>query len=102
MSKKISEPMREKIERLKKLEIQLGHIPQGDWAIKQLNDEAFPVSRADKDALTETLFREICEILEDEDFTPEETAEAINQILQYENGPRYCSAEEVEESLENA
>jgi hypothetical protein len=95
--------IRQKIEELKRLETELGHLPPETWAVKELqrrtSDPDFPFHAAQMEQQTELIFGDVCDELSEIGFAPARIAEIINEIVQYPGGPKYCSTAEVSESL---
>lgn len=102
-SKTIPAPILTKIELLKQLETDLGVLPPENLTVTELHkktmDPQYRETRTTLQNRTETLFAEICEDLDERGFSAEDIAAAVNSVLKYEGGPRYCSSEEVEEAL---
>lgn len=103
MSKTIPSGIAKKIEQLKKIETDQGVLPPEEWNMvslgKKINDPKIQSQQEDLGIQSEQLFFEICEDLSELNFSPQEIATALNAVLRYDGGPRYCSPEEVEEAL---
>jgi hypothetical protein len=92
-----------KIDELKRLETELGHLPPETWAIKELQrrtlDPDFPFHAAQMEQQTELLFGDICDELAELGLEPMAIADVVNGTVHYPGGPRYCDVSEVAESL---
>lgn len=103
MTPTIPESVKAKIEELKRLETELGHLPPETWAIKELQrrtlDPDFPFHAAQMEQQTELLFGDVCDELSELGLSPSEIANVINSTVQYPGGPKYCNELEVAESL---
>jgi len=99
----IPEGVKAKVEDLKRLETELGHLPPEQWAINELQrrtlDPDFPFHAAQMEQQTELLFGDICDELAEIGFDPAAIADVINGTVQYPGGPKYCNETEVAESL---
>jgi hypothetical protein len=99
---KVPESVQQKIEELKTLETELGHLPPETWAIDKLQkrvDPDFPFHAAQMEQQTELLFGDICDDLSELGVTPDQIADIINAKVHYAGGPKYCNVSEVLESL---
>ena len=100
---KVPDAIRMKIEELKRLETELGHLPPETWAVSELQgrtvDPDFPFHAAQMEQQTELLFGDICDELSELGFDPAAIAGVINGTVQYAGGPKYCNETEVAESL---
>jgi len=93
----------EKILKLKRLEVELGHLPPDAWTLDKLQSVAWEDDTAEslqKEHETDVLFGEICKELSAVHFNAEAIAQAINGELYFEGVPKYCNGEEVSEALE--
>ena len=104
MSKKtLPSHIKDKMTELRRIETELGHLPPETWAVNELQrrvaDPEFAFHSNQMEQQTELLFGDICDELSEIGYSPDEIAGAINQVLQYPGGPRYCSSAEVSESL---
>lgn len=101
--KTVPEFVHTKILELKEIETRLGHLPTETFAVSDLHKRYTDPSQLSHATLmeqrTETLFREIAGDLSDCGWTHAEISEAINQVVRYDGGPRYCSEDEVSEVL---
>ena len=101
-SPKIPESIQKKIDELKTLETELGHLPPEEWAINKLQrrvDPDFPFHAAQMEQQTELLFGDICDDLAEIGHSPGNISDIINAHVHYPGGPKYCSEGEVRESL---
>ena len=95
----------ELIEYLRQVEVFLGTIPdRPNWKdervkklVNRVTKEEVPVFDEHKLNL---LMKKIVFKLTDAGFSVQEIADMINERIKLENGPKYCSAEEVKEYLE--
>lgn len=101
--KTVPESIHIKILELKELETRLGHLPTESFAVSDLQKRYTDPSQmnhsSQMEQRTQALFRDISGELHDCGWLPTEIAEAINQIVRYEGGPKYCNADEVTEVL---
>lgn len=101
--KTVPSEVEQKILELKSLEIKLGNLPSETWTVTDLQKRAFENSfHTDAKSMsvkTETLFADICEELARHNFSHTEIADIINLHLKFERGPKYCSAQEVADTL---
>ena len=102
-NKTVPAAIQTKIELLKQIETDLGLLPPDNLSVNDLHkrtmDPQYRETRSVLQAKTEVLFAEICEDMDERGFSSGDIAAAVNAVLKYEGGPRYCSAEEVEEAL---
>jgi hypothetical protein len=99
---KIPETVQKKIDELRTLETELGHLPPETWAIDKLQrrvDPDFPFHAAQMEQQTELLFGDICDDLAELGVQPSEIADLINASVHYTGGPKYCNEMEVREAL---
>ena len=93
----------QKIRELREVEVTLGHLPPAEWQMAELlrrtQDPHHAEALEDLETQSDDLFFEVCEMLHKNNWTFEAIAQAINATLNYEGGPRYCSADEVKECL---
>ncbi|MDD9951584.1 MAG: hypothetical protein OXT67_08480 [Zetaproteobacteria bacterium] len=99
------DPIAQKIEYLRQVEIHLGNIPkqQDNWQSNHLEkyhvqtyvQSSLPLN----DSVAEMLFAEIAVALYQQGAAPEEIASRVNAVLSYSKGPRYCDLGEVEDAL---
>lgn len=103
MATDIPAAVKAKVEELKRLETELGHLPPEQWAINELQrrtlDPDFPFHAAQMEQQTELLFGDICDELAELGLAPLAIADVINETVQYPGGPKYCNETEVAESL---
>lgn len=101
--KTVPESIHQKTLELKEIETRLGHLPAETWAVSDLHKrfaDSDHISHASvMEQRTETLFREISGELHDLGWTPADIAKAINTVICYSGGPRYCNEEEVSEVI---
>lgn len=101
--KTVPESVHSKILELREIETRLGHLPTETFAVSDLHKRYHDPSQLGHTTLmeqrTETLFREIAGDLTDCGWSHSEISQAINQVVRYEGGPKYCSEEEVSEVL---
>lgn len=101
--KTVPESVHSKILELREIETRLGHLPTETFAVSDLHKRYNDPSQLGHTTLmeqrTETLFREIAGDLTDCGWSHSEISQAINQVVRYEGGPKYCSEEEVSEVL---
>lgn len=102
-TKALPDGVRAKLTRLKRIETELGHLPPEKWAVEELErrstDPEFPFFASQWEQETELLFGDICDELSVAGFEPAEIAVAVNGVLNYPGGPRYCNEAEVREVL---
>jgi hypothetical protein len=99
---KIPQGIQQKIEELKTLETELGHLPPETWAVNKLQkrvDPDFPFQAAQMEQQTELLFGDICDDLSEIGLQPQQIADVVNATVNYPGGPKYCNVTEVRESL---
>ena len=103
IEKNVPENIKGKILDLKKLETLLGHLPNENWTVSELQkrteDSSHQQSLVQMEAKTEILFAEICDELLDHQFNYTEIAYAVNHILTQPGGIKYCNEIEVREAL---
>ena len=103
IEKSVPENIQSKILGLKKLETLLGHLPNENWTVgelqKRTEDFSHQQSLVQMEAKTEILFAEICDELVDHQFSYTEIVRAINAILTKPAGIKYCNELEVREAL---
>lgn len=90
------------IDQLRQVEIVLGHLPKGDshlsTRLKQLMDK-LESEAAITEETSEFLFRRIARGLHSAGLSAEEIADAINRVVNYPGGPKYCDSSEVSDAL---
>ncbi|MEY3902635.1 MAG: hypothetical protein RL189_1941 [Pseudomonadota bacterium] len=88
---------------LREIETRLGHLPAETWAVsdlhKRYSDPAQLSHTSFLEQRTELLFREIAGELHDLGWSLGEIAQAINAVVCYSGGPKYCNEQEVAEVL---
>ena len=93
----------DKLEELKNIEIVLGHIPPESWTIRELykkiEEKREELGSDHLETQTEILFTEVCKILDNLKFNESEIANAVNSVVKYERGPKYCNETEVRNAL---
>ncbi|NBO38339.1 hypothetical protein EBU99_07125 [bacterium] len=101
--KTIPESVHRKILELREIEIRLGHLPSETWAVTDLHKRFSDPSQLSQSSFleqqTENLFREIAGELHDCGWNLSEIAQAINSVVCYAGGPKYCNEDEVAEVL---
>lgn len=101
--KTVPESIHYKILELKELETRLGHLPTETFAVSDLHKRFTDPSQLSHSSFmeqrTELLFREISGELHDCGWSLSEIAQAINSIVCYAGGPKYCNEEEVAEVI---
>lgn len=88
---------------LREIETRLGHLPAETWAVSDLHKRfSDPTQLSHTSFLeqrTEQLFREIAGELHDMGWSTAEIALAINAVVCYSGGPKYCNEQEVAEVI---
>lgn len=101
--KTVPESIHNKILELRELEARLGHLPTETFAVsdlhKRFTDPTQMSSVSFMEQRTETLFREISGELHDCGWALSEIVQAINSVVCYAGGPKYCNEDEVAEVL---
>ena len=101
--KTVPESIHSKILELREIEIRLGHLPTETFAVsdlhKRFTDQGQMSHVVVMEQRTETLFQEIAGELHDSGWTLDEIARAINTVVGYVGGPKYCNEDEVAEVL---
>ncbi|MBM3381427.1 MAG: hypothetical protein FJY29_03205 [Betaproteobacteria bacterium] len=101
--KTVPESVHAKILELREIETRLGHLPTETFAVTDLHKRFTDPSQMSHvsfmEQRTETLFREIAGELHDCGWALPEIVQAINIIVCYAGGPKYCNEDEVAEVL---
>lgn len=101
--KTVPDAVHAKILELRDIETRLGHLPAETFAVsdlhKRFTDPAQMSHASFLEQRTETLFREIAGDLHDCGWALHEIVQAINSIVCYAGGPKYCNEDEVAEVL---
>ncbi|MEN9808817.1 MAG: hypothetical protein RLZZ488_384 [Pseudomonadota bacterium] len=101
--KTVPESIHEKTLELREVETRLGHLPAETWAVSDLHKRfSDPTQLSHTSFLeqrTDQLFREIAGELHDLGWTLAEIVQAINSVVCYSGGPKYCNEQEVAEVL---
>jgi len=101
--KTVPEAVHGKILELRDIETRLGHLPVETFAVSDLHKRFTDPSQMNHvsfmEQRTEVLFREISGELHDCGWSLSEIAQAINTLLSYSGGPKYCNEDEVAEVL---
>lgn len=101
--KNVPENITGKIQDLRRLEMLLGHLPNENWTVNELQkrteDASYQQSLSQMETKTELLFAEICEELMQHNFSDAEIAQAINSEISLLGKMKYCNEIEVREAL---